>query len=387
MTITLRRPLLAPPVRWLAVGLALLLLAAAALAVGSLLRGPGPSVVRPAVTAAHWKNGLVAYGRDGDIWVADPTPGAEARVLIGGPAVDDSPDFSPDGTRIAWWRVAGTGPVLMAANADGTDVRQITPEPVILDQGYWWSPDGSAFAITSTIDGMPSVWTIPSDGTGEPRRVDVDFPLSNATWKPDGSGLLVRGAKDGLTGLYPVSWPDLVVGDPIIQSDPDSPFYQVDKGFNDFQGAQFSDDGSKLLVSSGMDNGDGTFGVFGAVDLRTFVMNADGTDLHRVEADPGSDYESYGWFSHDGTRLLLDVRKGHQHGLAIVTLDGSAPVVTTAPLEDPAGLTSAMWSPDGTTILALRTDDLTARLIDPHTGDDTPLGWAGGALDWQPIPG
>ncbi|MFN8624059.1 MAG: hypothetical protein U0869_25225 [Chloroflexota bacterium] len=235
MTIALRRPLLAPPMRLLAVGLALLLALLAALAVGGVLLNPRPAPVLPAVVATSWKNGLLAFARDGDIWVADPATGGEPRVLIGGGETDDYPDWSPDGSQIAFWRTDGAAMVLMVADADGSNVRQVTPDRVINPTWSEWSPDGSTFAITSTVKRMPAAWTIAVD-QGEPRPIVTDMPISSIIWLPDGTGMVVRGSKDGLTGLYPVSFPGLEVGDPIIQSDPTAAFYANDRGFGDFQG-------------------------------------------------------------------------------------------------------------------------------------------------------
>lgn len=381
MAITLRRPMLAPPLRWLAVGVALLLAVLAAMAVGGMLLTPTPGPTLPAVEATSWKNGLVAFGKDGDIWVAEPTIDGEARVLIAGPETDDSPGWSPDGTRIAFIRMGGK---LMVANADGTDVREVTSgmiDPTV----YTWSPDGTHLLVSSSIQGMPTTWVVPAAG-GELRTVDAGFPTDWSYWKPDGTGFIMRGAKDGLSGLYPVSWPDLVVGDPIIQSDRNDPFYAIDRGRSDFQGAVYSSDGSQLALTSGMDNGDGKAGVFGGVDSRNYVLDADGSNLRMVEFDPASDYEDGVWFSPDGKRLSMVIRKGGDHRIAIMTLDGSKPPVAS-PAQADGNAMPAIWSPDGTRILAIRVGDGVSYLIDPDTGEQTQLPWLGSWADWQRIPG
>lgn len=96
MTITLRRPMLAPPMRLLAVGLALLLALLAAMALAPYFSQPD----RMALPAPAWANGLITFGRDGDIWVAEPSVDGEAHVIVGGPESDDTPDWSPDGRKV-----------------------------------------------------------------------------------------------------------------------------------------------------------------------------------------------------------------------------------------------------------------------------------------------
>ncbi len=381
MTIAVRRPLLAPPMRLLAVGLALLLALLGAMALAPILSSPR---VLPATLATTLANGSVAFGRDGDIWVAEPALDGEARVIVGGPDDHDTPDWSPDGRSVAFWRQGGLGYTLMVAGADGTDVRAITTEPV-RNWSFWWSPDSTQLVITSLIDGQHAVSLVATDGSGM-TTLDLPFPADGAYFHPDGSSLLVRGRLPDGAGLYRVSLPDLTVSEPIIASDPESALYASYRGAYDFQQAIYSADGSHITFTSGIDNGDGNVGVFGGVDTRNFVMNADGSDVRMVEFDPASDYEDGPSFSPDGKRLAMTIRKGDQHQAAVVTLDGSADAVSTTARDDVDAM-PVIWSPDGTQLLSVRIADGEANLIDPATGAETKLPWLGGWADWQPIPG
>ena len=70
-------------------------------------------------------NGILALAKDGDIVVAD-RPGGDLRPLVVGPENDASPQFSPDGTRLAFRRYTELESFLMIADADGTNVVQIS---------------------------------------------------------------------------------------------------------------------------------------------------------------------------------------------------------------------------------------------------------------------
>lgn len=389
MELTLRRPVLAIPMRLLAIVLALLLMLIAALSVPFLFGARS----LPATVIGEVRNGLIAYEQDGDIWVVDPA-GGEPHVLISGPETDWGPGWSPDGTRIAFGRSVGpTTSLIMVADADGSNVTQVTPDPMLHQRGWAWSPDGSSIAIASNVARYPTISIAASDGRGI-RALDLGFPADTPSFHPDGS-LLVRGQTARGTGLFRVSLPDGAVSEPIALSDTTSAFYTGDRGINDLMGAVYSRDGSQITYIQGQTPPEDRASFFsmgyrcpsrcyGGPMTRNHVMHADGTGNRLVELSPESDYEDGGQFSPDGTRLLMGVRKGDRTQVAFITLDGSRPPVTTELAVDPGG-TQASWSPDGTQVLALRWADGTGSLIDQDTGATTVLPWLGGAFDWQPV--
>jgi len=103
-----------------------------------------------------------------EIWVMD-TNGRHAVNLTRNPAIDDVPDWSPDGSKILFERVARswTQRQIFVMNADGSDQHQVgTLEgsmPV-------WSPDGKQIAYIHAGDaGVPfgtEILRANADGTG-----------------------------------------------------------------------------------------------------------------------------------------------------------------------------------------------------------------------------
>jgi TolB protein len=57
------------------------------------------------------------------IWIMDTT-GANRRVLV---ATESAPSWSPDGRQLAIAKATLNGPRLFVVNADGTQLRQLTP--------------------------------------------------------------------------------------------------------------------------------------------------------------------------------------------------------------------------------------------------------------------
>ncbi|GGK22410.1 hypothetical protein GCM10010124_13630 [Pilimelia terevasa] len=123
-------------------------LTAAAVAAG-LLGAPAP-----ARAAMPVFDKLVAYVRDGDVWVSrGPT---ERRVTTGGG--HRRPRWSPDHTRLVVLR----GDQVYVMKADGTARTRVTARPV---GGAAWAPDGRSLALVSAAClGGPGVYRAPATG-------------------------------------------------------------------------------------------------------------------------------------------------------------------------------------------------------------------------------
>jgi Tol biopolymer transport system component len=87
----------------------------------------------------------------GDIHVM-PAAGGEARLVHGGPAMQRTPSFSPDGRKLLYVSDASGVENAWVSNADGSDARQVTREGANLIMAVTWGADGETIAA-SFIDG------------------------------------------------------------------------------------------------------------------------------------------------------------------------------------------------------------------------------------------
>ena len=107
-----------------------------------------------------------------DLWIMDPDGNRRVNLTRTQEASEFHPSWSSDGTRIAFIRVIDGEFQLCAINVDGTGDRLVVH--LAGHQAFYphWSPDDEWIAFTrdvsqGTAEGLPALFLIRSDGTGE----------------------------------------------------------------------------------------------------------------------------------------------------------------------------------------------------------------------------
>jgi len=109
-------------------------------------------------------------------------------IFVGSPV--RSPDWSPDGSRLAFLASTDLGPAdIWVVQADGTGAVNLTNDE---DPGAYawvrWSPDGSRLVFESTRSGSQGrdIWALAPDGTGLTNLTDAPGTDRWARWSPSG---------------------------------------------------------------------------------------------------------------------------------------------------------------------------------------------------------
>jgi Tol biopolymer transport system component len=275
-------------------------------------------------------------------------PGTNGRILFSRMVLD-----------LSEHRVEVFKNYVYTANPDGTDVQQLTPNPLCtadLPRGKCtaeygrWSPDGSEVLILADVCGALNCSAfIVNPDTGVARtlpQTDATRPVHCAAWSPDGSRLACTldpfdsDLDPSLAGIYTVRSTD---GGGL-------------KRITDFLAfpADYSPDGRWLVIQTVDEN---------EVNHLS-VVKLDGTGLKQVTppqfgVNPGV---GVSW-SPDGSTILFSggfVDSGHRGALYTVKPDGTGMHKLSIPgfrcgglLEDPTshGCLRPAWSPDGTKII------------------------------------
>jgi Tol biopolymer transport system component len=127
--------------------------------------------------------------------------GTDAVALTTHVGRDEDPDWSPDGSRIAFAsdRDGPLGVYLM--NADGSDVRRLTPTSLVSYRPAW-SPDGKRIAFVARMGQSTDIYVIDTTGTNQVRLTTDPAADTDPAWSPDGTRIAFTNDRTGSTDIY-----------------------------------------------------------------------------------------------------------------------------------------------------------------------------------------
>lgn len=254
-----------------------------------------------------------------------------------------TPDLSPDGTTIAFtihdWSTPG--PQVATMHVDGTGFNILTNDPIAAKQPRW-SPDGTRLAyFRQDAAGNLRLMVMEADGSN-PREIKGTHQTADFNppdWSPDGTQILYTTFSEGTPRMITIP---VAGGSPHIINT-SSVWPEV--------GGAWSPDGRSIAYTRGASVLDGIL-VF-----EVWVMNADGSGAHRLAALPGASAEAPAW-SPDGSKVaFIGTTSGiYRNGGVLYVIDIATGDIT----EVLNGTATARrhenrpnWMPDGNTLLVM----------------------------------
>ncbi|HYI16346.1 MAG TPA: hypothetical protein VEX37_13205 [Thermomicrobiales bacterium] len=146
-------------------------------------------------------SGALVFETGGDIYTVN-RDGTGLRQLTNHSANDSAPDWSPDGSRIAFFSNRDGNSDIYVINTDGSNLTRLTETP---DNEYQpvWSPDGWSIAylrapVKDEPDYETQLWSMGANGAGARRLGDITgYAMSPPSWSPDSRQLAVVAAPKG----------------------------------------------------------------------------------------------------------------------------------------------------------------------------------------------
>ena len=157
---------------------------------------------------------------------------------------------------------------IFAMMADGSQPRNLTNNPTSWDYIPDWSPDGSKIAFTSERDRNSEIYVIDADGKNPVRLTREPETDAAPRWSPDGRKIAFYSSRDGNSEIYVMD----ADGNNLVRLTNDPGWDVV---------PCWSPDGRKIAFCS---DRDGNIAIDG--NLEIYVMDADGKNTVRLTQSP-----------------------------------------------------------------------------------------------------
>lgn len=254
-----------------------------------------------------------------DIWVLDFEK-LELKPVISSPALDEYPNWSPDGQKLVFYSDMSGDREIHVANADGTALTRLTFSKGV-DEDPHYSPDGKQIVFHSARLGKSgsNIFVMNADGSKPRALTNSKKKNSVPKWSPRGNEILYS------TSAHWPGWDIMLYEFGAKKSK------VLTSGFRSFCRAGWHPDGSKFAFSYGSGN-----------DVDIWVQEKGG-EPKQVTKLPGRDYDAV--YTDDGKMIFFvnELAKGEgNYQLFVLDLNTN---MTTQVTEGTGAIRHPAWTP------------------------------------------
>jgi Tol biopolymer transport system component len=180
----------------------------------------------------------------------------------------DSASWSPDGSKIVLKRAASAQYAIWVMNADGSGLKRLTSE-LYDNSDPTFTPDGKHILYASKRGGSSAIWIMNADGSDQRRLTPAGLEAASPDVSPDGSHVVFGqgGDPSNPASIYTMG----IDGSGITR-------LTTPEGSHHDGLPKYSPDGMQIVYLT-----DRSYAYLDGMDI--YVMNADGTDQHRVTSN------------------------------------------------------------------------------------------------------
>lgn len=163
---------------------------------------PGPILTMPPTP-----QGLIAFVRDGSIWVTDTDGRREKRLTEAGVKAS-TPAWGPQKTRRLAYAVEENGTwqiwTMWIDTTFASDIRATAKSRLTRGGGYWptWSPDGKKMAYQSKVGAAGDIMVMWENGSNPRRLTDDSAYDGHPAWSPDGQYIAFASDRTGTVQIW-----------------------------------------------------------------------------------------------------------------------------------------------------------------------------------------
>ncbi|KAB2893767.1 MAG: hypothetical protein F9K28_07400 [Bacteroidetes bacterium] len=237
---------------------------------------PTPALLVETTSFSNPNAEIVFYSmNDFQIYTTDRSGGNRTQLTSTG-AINFSPEWSPDGSKIAFVSSLTGGDEIFVMNADGTSLQQVT-SGVAANDGITWSPDGDKIAFSFLGD----VYTVSPGSSSNKIADDEEDHFGSLTWSPVSNEVLVENTN-----------PEWIY----------AAIYRMDATSGDLSSGALTGEASDPEWSP-----DGTQFAYADLELNAIVIRSSSGQFIRQVTTQSGYFPS---FSPDASRLVFDTSSG-----------------------------------------------------------------------------